>query len=199
MAEARDEAVAFRDASNCKGRPGGDCIATVVGTVVAKESGPSCISIVEGRPVCRNTYKLKLRHGERREVVAVRQDAYGDVRRGDRVELRTWRGELASMTLHGDTRIYESDSWMPVAAGLGVGWLVLGVAVWAAVSGRLASLFVSTNVPWILPGLTFVLLGQTVLLGARVIEWVYSVVFAILGTVLGVFLWREGREQSRRS
>ncbi|MGW1015456.1 hypothetical protein [Streptomyces niveus] len=199
MAEARGDAVAFRDASNCKGRPGGDCIATVVGTVVAKESGPSCISIVEGSSVCRTAYKLKVRHGERTEMVAVKQDAYGDVRRGDRVELGTWRGELTSMTLHGDTRTFESDSWMPVAAGLGVGWLVLGVAVWAAVSGRLASLFVSANVMWIMPGLTFVLLGHTVLLGARVFELVYAVVFAILGTVFAVFLWRDGRGQSRRS
>ncbi|WBP86075.1 hypothetical protein [Kitasatospora cathayae] len=192
VAAAYDDVVAFRYASACASGPEDNCVAKVTGTVIDKETGQSCTSDSNTSSSCTTYYRLRLRYGDRTEVRVVSSDTYDDVQRGDLAELGTWRDAVVSLTVRGHTSTYEPPSDDSTMWRLRAAWLVLGVAVWAVVSGRPAHLFAFPNFVWLWLALPISWLVHGALLGAGVLEWIWSTGFAVFGVLFAYVLWREG-------
>ncbi|MEV5988517.1 hypothetical protein AB0L85_26495 [Streptomyces sp. NPDC052051] len=183
VAEAYDGAMTFRHASVCRNGPAADCVARATGTVTGKEAGQNCTTDSDGVRSCTPYYRLHLRYGERTAWRGVGKDTYDEARRGDPAELRIWHGAVVRMTVRGHTATYEAPADDSVRRRLSVLWLLLGVAVWVAVSGRPAGLVTLPTFGWLWLTVPFSELIHGALLGASPSKWVMEGLMALVGVV----------------
>ncbi|MFF7144312.1 hypothetical protein ACFZB5_24265 [Streptomyces nodosus] len=194
MAEAYDNVVAFRHASACQSQAEDNCIAKVTGTVIDKQASESCTSDSNGIQSCTPYYDLRLRYGDRTAVRGVSSDMYEDVHRGDHAELSTWREAVVSLTVRGHTHTYDPPASDSVMWRLGAAWLILGVAVWAAVGGRPAiPLIVARIFVWFWLALPVSLLIRGALLGMSAWEWIWIAVFVVFGVIFAFATLRDSK------
>ncbi|MEV8411592.1 hypothetical protein AB0R12_39510 [Streptomyces niveus] len=205
MAEARDNFVPFPQGSICEGEPRDDCITKTTGTVIDKRTRTFCTGGNQDTgPSCSIAHLVDVRFGGRTLDHLVSSDVYRNVGRGDRADGETWRGELVSVTVHGDTRTYSPSNGGAMTGGLYVAWLILGVGMWAVRSGQPASLRAISIFLWAVLGFAFMVLGSFALLGGLetrtegVWDWVIAVGVVVLIVFPVVSRWPDGRKRSGR-
>ncbi|WP_448319011.1 hypothetical protein [Streptomyces sp. CO7] len=156
-----------------------DCVAEATADVLALGKSVSCTSDSNGSQTCTTNYSARVRFGERTEKLGVGKGFYDDVERGDRAELRLWRGDVVRMTAAGHTERFFTNTELASAGWLILGWVLLGLA-WVAVLGlRLFPLLGG----WMVLSVPYVLVAYNVL-GLNpmgVLGWSAAGVFTVAG------------------
>lgn len=111
-----------------------DCAARVEAEVLGLSKRVSCTSDSNGAQSCTTNYYARVRFGGRSEELGVGKAFYDDVERGDRAELRLWRGDVVRMVAEGHTERFFTTTELASAGWLFLTWALLG-AVWLAVFG----------------------------------------------------------------
>ncbi|MFD5265349.1 hypothetical protein [Streptomyces sp. NPDC058335] len=111
-----------------------DCVARTSGEVMARDSSESCTTDSNGHTSCTTSYSMDVRFDGRTQSLGVAKDTYDDTARGDRAELRIWRGEVVRMVVGGHTEGYLTSSEWALAGWLILGWALLAAA-WLALFG----------------------------------------------------------------
>lgn len=88
---------------------------------------------------CSDSYRLRLRGSER--WLDIEKGTYDDVRRGDRAQVRTWRGTVVELRVRGHTEEFLAPEEWVALLRLAVLWLAALTAGWVVVSGSLVSLW----------------------------------------------------------
>ena len=127
----RPDLLMYRKAALCPaGTPwetADDCVARVTGEVVDRTTSESCTWDSGGGRSCTTNYHLKVRFGPRTKSLGVEKSTYRAADRGDRADLRFWRGQVVRMAVGGHVETYlTSDEWAFA------GWLLLAWALLAA-------------------------------------------------------------------
>ncbi|MFE5207415.1 hypothetical protein [Streptomyces sp. NPDC056600] len=156
-----------------------DCVAEVTAEVLGLGKSVSCTTDSNGAQSCTTNYSARVRFGERTEKLGVGKAFYDDVERGDRAELRLWRGDVVRMTAGGHIERFFTTTELASAGWLILGWVLLGLA-WVAVLGlRLFPLLGG----WMVLSVPYVLLAYNVL-GLNpmgVLGWSAAGVFTVAG------------------
>jgi hypothetical protein len=187
---------AYRQASVCPAGPVGaeHCVAPDTGDVRDKRTGESCTTDGNNNTqTCTTYYDVLLHRTQGRDHwVGVGSRTYRDVRSGDHADLLTWHGAVVRMVVHGHTETYpppaESSMFWPLA-GL---WLLLVVAVWAALSGQLSLLLAFPNFGLVWLAMPVGWLVQGTLLGMNWLDWIFLVPFTAFGVFWTLAAWGVG-------
>ena len=182
------ETVAYRQAADCRtgGGGAGSCIGREDARVADKAEVEGCSGSGSDRR-CTTKHKLRLSGARRTEWLDVAGDTYDAAFRGSRAELQTWQGAIVGITVRGHTQTFpppsEDSLWMWIAAV----WLLLGLALWAGLSGLLSALVQPVSGGWAIFTLPLVLLLGNVLFGAGVGKWLLTVVLTlgVVGFTIG--------------
>ncbi|MFI5801916.1 hypothetical protein [Streptomyces sp. NPDC051561] len=193
-----ERTLAFQQAAPCPGgatsHPGDLCVGRESAVVESRHESESCTTDSNGLRSCSTTYTLTLRRPDpgRTHEIGVGHDLYQRTRVGDRAELRVWQGDLVAMSLRGEETTYAPPSQHFMRLMTGVALLLLGLGVWALVSGTVDLEEPSAPVAWTGLVLTLPWLIDAILLGASTKQWVITGVLVAVGAVwLLVGLWRE--------
>ncbi|MFI8997767.1 hypothetical protein [Streptomyces sp. NPDC053542] len=207
-ADAYRYTVAHQRAADCAARtPGtndstatagsaGGCIGRAAARVLTKtESTGSCSSGSGGTRSCDTTYELQLvRASQRTESLDVAEDTYDAARRGSRAELRTWQGTIVGITVRGHTQSFPPPSQVSMRLRTMAGWLLLGLALWAGLSGRPNGLVRGTALGWAFLALPVALLTDYTVLGAGPLGWtVASALTAATAAFTSLAFWSARR------
>lgn len=157
----RDSPVCPVDSSQTRGA---SCLRPESGTVRDMRTGESCTNDANSYS-CNTYYEVRLARVAATEWIAVAEDTYRDARLGDPAELLTWHGSVVRMVLRGHTDEYPTPSASAMPEPLAELWLLLGVAVWAVLSGRLDRLIAFGNFGWVWMTIPVACFVQGVLLG----------------------------------
>ncbi|MET9503972.1 hypothetical protein ABZY42_19985 [Streptomyces sp. NPDC006622] len=111
-----------------------DCVARTAGEVAGKGTSESCTTDSHGLSSCTTNYSVRVRFGGRAQSLAVGKNTYDGTDRGDRAELRLWRGEVVRMVVGGHVESYLTSSEWALAGWLILGW-ALAAAAWLALFG----------------------------------------------------------------
>jgi hypothetical protein len=209
------DVIAYRHAHRCSvGAPDAGCLADDTGAVLDKDTGQRCSSRDDGSAGgggedCTTYYRLRLRRARGTEWLEVRYDIYQGAARDDVAQLRTWHGAVVRLELRGHTEDYDPPANGTVYWRVALLWLLLGLAIWAAASGYLGTLFAFPNFGWLFAAIPFAVLGRALLLGFSVTDYIMLLIFvpfcvlwirsawSISGAGHGRW-WRPSRPRSRR-
>ena len=189
--------MSYRDAPACgAGGDGQTCVQHVAGTVHDRRTGQQCTSdgtsgSTGGGTTCTTYHDVKVEWPGRTAWLGVAPGTYDKVRTGDPAEVRLWRGEAVGLEIHGSTNSYPPSSQNGVLPWLALGFLLLAVGAWAAVSGRLSGLFAFPNFGWLFVAFGVAWLGVMALFGGHPLVWG----FAIVWTAFAVF-WIAGARRT---
>ncbi|HET9379503.1 MAG TPA: hypothetical protein VFP69_01565 [Streptomyces sp.] len=184
----------YREAPVCAAGEGGDdegCVRREAGTVLDRRTGVQCTSdgtgeTAGGGTTCDRYYEVEVEWPGRTGWLTVRPQAYDEAGRGDRAQVRLWRGDVVGLRVAGHTHAYAPPSEKGILPWLALGCLVVATGAWAAVSGRLSSLFAFPNFGWLLVAIGVGWLGSMALLGGHLLVWGFAIVwtgFAVYWTV----------------
>ncbi len=145
-----------------------------------------------GGTTCTRHYDLRVRWPGGTAWLDVGSETYDDAGKGDRAEVRLWRGEVVELRVRGRTDSYAPSSQQSVLPWLALGCLSLVGGAWALLSGRLSGLFSYTGF-----GLLFVAfgvgwLGTMALFGGHPAVWVFAVLWTGFAVFWTVSAWRDG-------
>jgi hypothetical protein len=189
------DVIAYRHAPPCAaGASDTGCVAQATATVVDKATGQDCsyygpANDPGGGQHCTTYYRLQLQRALGTEWLDVYRDIYRAAVRGDTARLRTWHGAVVWLELRGDTEDFGPPGQARVFWLLALLWLPLGLAIWAAVSGRLGESEWFRIFAWLFVAMPVATLGYGLLLGFSLTVWfglLVSVPFSVF------FLWPSG-------
>ncbi|MFF4257185.1 hypothetical protein ACFY1L_38980 [Streptomyces sp. NPDC001663] len=195
--EAYRETVVYRQAADCPAGTG-SCIGREETRVMDKAEFGGCSGSGSNRS-CTTKYKLRINGVRGTEWLEVGSGVYDAAVRGSRAGLRTWHGAVVSITVRGHTQTFpppsEDSMWMRTAAV----WLLLGLALWAGLSGLLDALVQACSLGWVFLTVPLVLLVDNALFGAGVGKWLVAVALALgfIGGTVGAHR-QELRKKRRR-
>jgi hypothetical protein len=188
---AYHDTVALRHAHDCPAgtppSPDPGCTVPESGVIGAKSTGESCTTDSDGDQSCSTYYRVEVRRAGRTDTLDIGKDTYGDVHRGDAAHLRTWHGEVVRMAVDGHTDRFGPSSEGSLDWRLEVLWVLLGLGIWAAISGYPRSLFAFHNFGWLWLAFPVSRIVHDILLGAGVFSWIVSIAFAGFGVFWMVF------------
>lgn len=201
-AAAYRETVAYRQAAHCPvggGAGAGRCVGLEATGVVDKAELQGCSGTGSNRN-CSTKYKLRISRSLRTEWLEVRADLYDAARRGSRAELQTWQGSVVGITVRGRTQMFpplsEDSMWIRTAAI----WLLLGLALWAGLSGLLGTLLRPAGAGWAFFTLPLVFIVDNALFGADVGKWLVTIALAVgvVGGTIGAHRYELQKKTSGR-
>ncbi|MEU6251597.1 hypothetical protein [Streptomyces sp. NPDC047043] len=194
--EAYRETVVYRQAADCPAATG-SCIGREETRVVDKTEIQGCSGTGSNRS-CTTKYKLRINGVRGTEWLEVGNGPYDAAVRGSRAELRTWQGAVVGITVRGHTQTFpppsEDSMWTRTSAL----WLLLGLALWAGLSGLLDALVQAWSLGWVFLTVPVVFLVDGALFGAGAGKWLVMVALALglVGGVIGAH--RQERRKKRR-
>ncbi|KUN08413.1 hypothetical protein AQI95_08570 [Streptomyces yokosukanensis] len=186
-AQRYDDVTAYRHASVCHGTAQHGCLVPTTGTVTDRSKDESCTTDSDGVEHCTTTYHLRVRLRGQSQWLDVGAGTYAEAHPGDLADLRTWHGTVVRMTVRGHAETYPSPASDSMAWRLSGAWLFLGVALWAAASGRLTALAAVRGLGWLWLTFPFYALVHGILLGDAS-DLVLGVLFGALGTAWLIFV-----------
>ncbi|MEV6473959.1 hypothetical protein [Streptomyces sp. NPDC051657] len=145
-----------------------------------------------GGTTCTTYYDVKVEWPGGTAWLAVRSPTYDEVRKGERAEVRLWRGQAVGLEVRGRTHSYAPSSQSGVLPWLALGCLILAVGAWAVVSGRLSGLFAFPNFGWLFVAFGVGWLGSLALFGGSPVVWGFAIVWTGFAVFWIVSAWRDG-------
>ncbi|MGW0464816.1 hypothetical protein ACWDX6_06005 [Streptomyces sp. NPDC003027] len=143
-----------------------------------------------GTTTCTRYYDVKVEWPDRTGWLAVGSHTYGEVRTGDRAELRVWRGEAVRLVVRGRTYEYAPSSQGSVMPWLALGCLILAAGVWALVSGRPSGILAFPNFGWLFVAIGVGWMGSMALFGEHLLVWAFAIVWTGFAVFWTVGAWR---------
>ncbi|EPD55779.1 hypothetical protein [Streptomyces sp. HGB0020] len=187
--DAYQESAAYRQAGDCTAKSGaatGSCVGLEEARVVDKWESQGCTGSGSNRS-CTTKYSLRLDEGRRIERLDVSGDTYDAAYRGSRADLQTWQGAVVGITVRGHTQTFPAPSENSMRLGTAAVWLLLGLTLWAGLSGLLGTLLQPVSIGWALLVLPLVFFFDYALFGASAGKWLLVAVLTagiIGGTVV---------------
>ncbi|MFD5030707.1 hypothetical protein ACFVWX_10105 [Streptomyces sp. NPDC058220] len=182
----------YKNAELCTAAPPvdaeADCVVSVTGRVLGKATGQSCTANSNGGQSCTTHYRVQVRHAGDTHWLDVPSHTYRDVERGDRAELRLWRGDVVWMAVRGHTAMYLASAELALLGWLVLAWVLLGAA-WSSLGGfRLVAM-----VPgWLVLTVPYLLIVYGELFDPMgVVAWSFTVSLTAAGIWVMVWGFRE--------
>lgn len=199
VVDAYGSTMDYRDAPVCAAGSDDDgCVRRVPGTVLDRRTGVECTETGSGTTAggethgggtggstttCRRYHDVEVEWPGRTEWLGVAGEAYEKAGKGDRAEVRLWRGEAVGLKVAGHTIAYAPDSEEDVSRWLVAGFLAAVVCLWAAVSGRFPASFMFSGTGWLFVAVGVGWIGSLILLGGHFLTWVFALVWMGFVTV----------------
>ncbi|MEU1088424.1 hypothetical protein ABZ401_16625 [Streptomyces sp. NPDC005892] len=171
---------------------GEECVRREAGTVLGRRTGEHCTydgtsgDAGSGTTTCSTYYDVQVERPGHTDWLSVGPGAYDEAEKGDRAEVRLWRGEIVGLEVPGHTETYAPSSQSGVFWRLAAGCLILLVGGWGVVSGRLSSLFAFHSFGLLFVAFGTAWLGSMALFGGHPLTWGFAIVwtgFAVFWTV----------------
>ncbi|MFF7249383.1 hypothetical protein ACFZBU_36410 [Embleya sp. NPDC008237] len=165
------------------------CIAQTVAEVVDRKTQRWCSTDSDGTGSCTTDHLVAVSLAGQRRWLGVDKRTYKAVDRGDRVDLRLWRGEVVQMRAGGHTERFLTSSQEAFFM-----WLILGWALLAMCGPAIFGLWLFRCCGgWLLLVLPYLMVADNRLLHdpMNALEWTFTIVVALAG------VWLMGRTLSR--
>jgi hypothetical protein len=186
LRESVHEVRGYRQAPVCiPGAFGSGCVIETLGTIVDGKSERAVASTLGDT---RIVYRLQISH-LRTEWLQVDREMYSGVYINGRVRVRIWRGVVVGLEAGDRTRAYVPPTTHSVGWYVTFAWLLLGLLIWAALSGYLDTLYLGLG--WVVATLAVIGVSRGVLFGFAEGRITFFIVFGgIMGSVLWLGIWR---------
>ncbi|GGV76619.1 hypothetical protein GCM10010499_34700 [Streptomyces thermoviolaceus subsp. apingens] len=213
VADGYRATMAYRDAPVCdvgdRGGNGNDSVACVrleTGMVLDRWTSWECTSngtSHDGGRTCTTYHEIKIEWPDGADWLRVPSHMYDQAKKGDRAEVRLWRGEVVGVEVRGRDHSYPPSSQTSVLVGIALSFLGLLVGVWGAVSGRLSDLFAFPNWGWPMVAFGVGGIGSLALFGGHPVAWGIAILWTGFMVYWVVGAWevtgRSGRLARRTS
>jgi len=193
-AEAYRETVVYRQTVDCSAGTG-SCVDLEEARVMDKAKVEGCTGSGSTRN-CTSRYRLRIDEGRRIEWLDVSSETYNAAFRGIRAELRTWHDSVVGITVRSHTQTFPPPSDNSMRLGTAAVWLLLGLALWAGLSGSLSALVQPASVGWAFLTLPVVFLVDNALFGADVKKWLVTIALTV--GVVGGTIGAQRHERLKR-
>ncbi|MEU6987913.1 hypothetical protein ABZ946_31535 [Streptomyces sp. NPDC046324] len=171
---------------------GGGGMATAGGSMGGVATGGVSTGGGGGGTTCTRYYDVEVEWPDRTAWLAVGSETYDEVKKGDRAEVRLWRGEVVGLEVRGRNHAYAPSSQSGVWWWLALGCLILAGGAWGVVSGRLSALLAFPNFGWPFVAAGVAWLGAMALFGGHLVIWGFAIVWTGFAVFWIVSAWRFG-------